>query len=248
MLSNCGTCFAPLEDSITLSKCESLEIAGIFLGSLEQCHSQLMWPQRRGKPLIGYRHPSSSTLFFCYLLHRHLWLNSIHSLSDKQMVSGTICRIFIIKSFCEMYFLNSLRPWDLIVHLWLRLSWHAIRMNSWQPTTFWSTMVILKTCDLIAKHLQHVYVSGPLSCYETYVACRAYLVFVFLHRLFALLVYIFPFCTSSMLTIFTSDLSGSKRIGNLIFEYRDGSGWWKDAHCWLGCAGAQFINPVFWHS
>jgi hypothetical protein len=130
----------------------------------------------------------------------------------------------------------------------LRLSWHAIRMNSWQPTTFWSTMVILKTCDLIAKHLQHVYVSGPLSCYETYVACRAYLVFVFLHRLFALLVYIFPFCTSSMLTIFTSDLSGSKRIGNLIFEYRDGSGWWKDAHCWLGCAGAQFINPVFWHS
>jgi hypothetical protein len=100
-------------------------------------------------------------------------------------------------------------------------------------------------------HLQHVYVSGSLSCYETYVACRAHLVFVFLHRLFALLVYIFPFCTSSrltMLTIFTCDLSGSKRIGNLIFEYRDGSGWWKDAHCWLGCAGAQFINPVFWHS
>jgi hypothetical protein len=87
--------------------------------------------------------------------------------------------------------------------------------------------VILKTCDLIAKHLQHVYVSGSLSCSETYVACRAYLVFVLLHRLFGLLVYIFPFCTKSrltMLTIFTSDLSGSKRIGNLIFEDRDGSG------------------------
>jgi hypothetical protein len=90
------------------SKRESLEIAGIFLGSLEQCHSQLMWPQKRGKPLIGYRHPSSSALFFCDLWHRHLWLNSIHSLSDKQMVSGTICRIFIIESFCEMYFPEQL--------------------------------------------------------------------------------------------------------------------------------------------
>jgi hypothetical protein len=46
--------------------------------------------------------------FFCDLWHRHLWLNSIHSLSDKQMVSGTICRIFIIKSLCEMYFPEQL--------------------------------------------------------------------------------------------------------------------------------------------